>query len=101
MLIEVVKQGSFYVRDLVGGIIEFFFVFFIKFFYILFIMGIFYNEDLKYILQLIEFSVFKEVVFLEEESEAFEKEFCVEDLKLEGVGDEEVKGGERFKEGFF
>lgn len=45
--------------------------------------------------------MFKEVVFLEEESEAFEKEFCVEDLKLEGVGDEEVKEGERFKEGFF
>uniref|UniRef100_A0A9L0TG55 Ryanodine receptor 2 n=1 Tax=Equus caballus TaxID=9796 RepID=A0A9L0TG55_HORSE len=99
MLTEAVKQGSLHARDPVGGTTEFLFVPLIKLFYTLLIMGIFHNEDLKHILQLIEPSVFKEAASPEEESEALEKEPCAEDSKLEGAGDEEAKEGERPKEG--
>ncbi|XP_014644513.1 PREDICTED: ryanodine receptor 2 [Ceratotherium simum simum] len=99
MLTEAVKQGSLHARDPVGGTTEFLFVPLIKLFYTLLIMGIFHNEDLKHILQLIEPSVFKEAASPEEESEALEKEPCAEDSKLEGAGEEEAKGGKRPKEG--
>uniref|UniRef100_A0A8C4LB56 Ryanodine receptor 2 n=1 Tax=Equus asinus asinus TaxID=83772 RepID=A0A8C4LB56_EQUAS len=99
MLTEAVKQGSLHARDPVGGTTEFLFVPLIKLFYTLLIMGIFHNEDLKHILQLIEPSVFKEAASPEEESEALEKEPCAEDSKLEGAGDEEAKVGKRHKEG--
>ncbi|XP_077024551.1 ryanodine receptor 2 isoform X2 [Tamandua tetradactyla] len=99
MLTEAVQEGSLHARDPVGGTTEFLFVPLIKLFYTLLIMGIFHNEDLKHILQLIEPSVFKEAATPEEESEVLEKELSTEDPKLEGAGDEEAKGGKRPKEG--
>uniref|UniRef100_A0A2I3GX59 Ryanodine receptor 2 n=1 Tax=Nomascus leucogenys TaxID=61853 RepID=A0A2I3GX59_NOMLE len=99
MLTEAVKEGSLHARDPVGGTTEFLFVPLIKLFYTLLIMGIFHNEDLKHILQLIEPSVFKEAATPEEESDTLEKEFSVDDAKLQGAGEEEAKGGKRPKEG--
>ncbi|TEA41933.1 hypothetical protein DBR06_SOUSAS26810026, partial [Sousa chinensis] len=99
MLTEAVKEGSLHARDPVGGTTEFLFVPLIKLFYTLLIMGIFHNEDLKHILQLIEPSVFKEAAGPEEEGESPEKEPCAEDSKLEGAAEEENKGGKRSKEG--
>ncbi|KAK7820066.1 hypothetical protein U0070_022598 [Myodes glareolus] len=99
MLTEAVKEGSLHARDPVGGTTEFLFVPLIKLFYTLLIMGVFHNEDLKHILQLIEPSVFKEAASPEEEGGAPEKEISAEDSKLEGIGDEEAKGGKRPKEG--
>ncbi|XP_069340687.1 ryanodine receptor 2 [Eulemur rufifrons] len=99
MLTEAVKEGSLHARDPVGGTTEFLFVPLIKLFYTLLIMGIFHNEDLKHILQLIEPSVFKEAAAPEEEGDALEKELSADDSKLEGAGDEEAKGGKRPKEG--
>uniref|UniRef100_A0A8C0DRH6 Ryanodine receptor 2 n=1 Tax=Balaenoptera musculus TaxID=9771 RepID=A0A8C0DRH6_BALMU len=101
MLTEAVKEGSLHARDPVGGTTEFLFVPLIKLFYTLLIMGIFHNEDLKHILQLIEPSVFKEAAGPEEEGESPEKEpcACAEDSKLEGAAEEENKGGKRSKEG--
>ena len=58
MLTEAVKEGSLHARDPVGGTTEFLFVPLIKLFYTLLIMGVFHNEDLKHVLQLIEPSVF-------------------------------------------
>lgn len=43
--------------------------------------------------------MFKEAASPEEEGGAPEKEISAEDSKLEGVGDEEAKGGKRPKEG--
>ncbi|KAF4018765.1 hypothetical protein G4228_010619 [Cervus hanglu yarkandensis] len=99
MLTEAVKEGSLHARDPVGGTTEFLFVPLIKLFYTLLIMGVFHNEDLKHVLQLIEPSVFKEAASPEEESEVVEKEPCMEDSKLEGAAEEESKGGKRPKEG--
>ncbi|XP_045393232.1 ryanodine receptor 2 isoform X1 [Lemur catta] len=99
MLTEAVKEGSLHARDPVGGTTEFLFVPLIKLFYTLLIMGIFHNEDLKHILQLIEPSVFKEAATPEEEGDTLEKELSADDSKLEGAGDEEAKGGKRPKEG--
>ncbi|XP_021789854.1 ryanodine receptor 2 isoform X13 [Papio anubis] len=99
MLTEAVKEGSLHARDPVGGTTEFLFVPLIKLFYTLLIMGIFHNEDLKHILQLIEPSVFKEAATPEEESDTLEKELSVDDAKLQGAGEEEAKGGKRPKEG--
>ncbi|XP_072679041.1 ryanodine receptor 2 [Canis lupus baileyi] len=99
MLTEAVKEGSLHARDPVGGTTEFLFVPLIKLFYTLLIMGIFHNEDLKHILQLIEPSVFKEAATPDEETEALEKEPCPEDSKSEGAGEEEAKGVKRPKEG--
>ncbi|XP_053461567.1 ryanodine receptor 2 isoform X2 [Nycticebus coucang] len=99
MLTEAVKEGGLHARDPVGGTTEFLFVPLIKLFYTLLIMGVFHNEDLKHILQLIEPSVFKEAATTEEESDAAEKELSAEDSKLEGAGEEEAKGGKRPKEG--
>uniref|UniRef100_A0A452GAX0 Ryanodine receptor 2 n=1 Tax=Capra hircus TaxID=9925 RepID=A0A452GAX0_CAPHI len=99
MLTEAVKEGSLHARDPVGGTTEFLFVPLIKLFYTLLIMGVFHNEDLKHVLQLIEPSVFKEAASPEEESEVAEKEPFVEDSKLEGAAEEENKGGKRPKEG--
>ncbi|XP_074241464.1 ryanodine receptor 2 isoform X1 [Saimiri boliviensis] len=99
MLTEAVREGSLHARDPVGGTTEFLFVPLIKLFYTLLIMGIFHNEDLKHILQLIEPSVFKEAATPEEESDKLEKELSVEDAKLQGAGEEEAKGGKRPKEG--
>ncbi|XP_078213399.1 ryanodine receptor 2 isoform X14 [Callithrix jacchus] len=99
MLTEAVREGGLHARDPVGGTTEFLFVPLIKLFYTLLIMGIFHNEDLKHILQLIEPSVFKEAATLEEESDALEKELHVEDARLQGAGEEEAKGGKRPKEG--
>ncbi|KAB0349146.1 hypothetical protein FD754_014003 [Muntiacus muntjak] len=99
MLTEAVREGSLHARDPVGGTTEFLFVPLIKLFYTLLIMGVFHNEDLKHVLQLIEPSVFKEAASPEEETEVVEKEPCVEDSKLEGAADEENKGAKRPKEG--
>ncbi|XP_077854390.1 ryanodine receptor 2 isoform X2 [Macaca mulatta] len=99
MLTEAVKEGSLHARDPVGGTTEFLFVPLIKLFYTLLIMGIFHNEDLKHILQLIEPSVFKEAATPEEESDTLEKELSVDDAKLQGAGEEEAKAGKRPKEG--
>ncbi|XP_007940911.1 ryanodine receptor 2 [Orycteropus afer afer] len=99
MLTEAVKESNLHARDPVGGTTEFLFVPLIKLFYTLLIMGIFHNEDLKHILQLIEPSVFKEAGTPEEESIVLEKELGMEESKLEGAGDEEAKGGKRPKEG--
>uniref|UniRef100_A0A8D0ZKS0 Ryanodine receptor 2 n=1 Tax=Sus scrofa TaxID=9823 RepID=A0A8D0ZKS0_PIG len=100
MLTEAVQEGSLHARDPVGGTTEFLFVPLIKLFYTLLIMGIFHNEDLKHILQLIEPSVFKEAAGPEEESDTLEKEPCAsEDSRLEGPAEEESKGGKRPKEG--
>ncbi|XP_065778312.1 ryanodine receptor 2 [Muntiacus reevesi] len=99
MLTEAVREGSLHARDPVGGTTEFLFVPLIKLFYTLLIMGVFHNEDLKHVLQLIEPSVFKEAASPEEETEVVEKEPCVEDSKLEGAPDEENKGAKRPKEG--
>ncbi|EGW04831.1 Ryanodine receptor 2 [Cricetulus griseus] len=99
MLTEAVKEGSLHARDPVGGTTEFLFVPLIKLFYTLLIMGVFHNEDLKHILQLIEPSVFKEAATPEEEGGAPEKEISAEDSKLEGIGEQETKGGKRPKEG--
>uniref|UniRef100_A0A4W3JLJ5 Ryanodine receptor 2 n=1 Tax=Callorhinchus milii TaxID=7868 RepID=A0A4W3JLJ5_CALMI len=90
MLTEAVQEGSLHVRDPVGGSTEFLFVPLIKLFYTLLIMGIFSNEDLKHILQLIEARVFAEEIEAEE-STTVEKEACKGELKSE-VGDEEAKG---------
>lgn len=60
MLTEAVQEGSMHVRDPIGGSTEFLFVPLIKLVYTMLIMGIFQNEDLKSILQLIEPSVFAE-----------------------------------------
>lgn len=97
MLTEAVKEGSLHARDPVGGTTEFLFVPLIKLFYTLLIMGIFHNEDLKHILQLIEPSVFKEAATPEEEGGAPEKEISIDDSKLEVK--EEAKAGKRPKEG--
>ncbi|XP_060047921.1 ryanodine receptor 2 isoform X1 [Erinaceus europaeus] len=99
MLTEAVKEGRLHARDPVGGTTEFLFVPLIKLFYTLLIMGIFHNEDLKHILQLIEPSVFKEAALPEEESEVPEKDLATENSKQEGAGEEEAKGGKRPKEG--
>ncbi|KAL0608615.1 Ryanodine receptor 2 [Plecturocebus cupreus] len=99
MLTEAVREGGLHARDPVGGTTEFLFVPLIKLFYTLLIMGVFHNEDLKHILQLIEPSVFKEAATPEEESDTLEKELSVEDARLQGAGEEEAKGGKRPKEG--
>uniref|UniRef100_A0A5F8GQR1 Ryanodine receptor 2 n=1 Tax=Monodelphis domestica TaxID=13616 RepID=A0A5F8GQR1_MONDO len=99
MLTEAVKEGSLHARDPVGGTTEFLFVPLIKLFYTLLIMGIFNNEDLKHILQLIEPSVFKEAANKEEENEVLEKELNTEDQGLEGGREEEIRGEKMPKEG--
>ncbi|XP_068011248.1 ryanodine receptor 2 isoform X2 [Melanerpes formicivorus] len=97
MLTEAVQEGSLHVRDPVGGSTEFLFVPLIKLFYTLLIMGIFHNEDLKHILQLIEPRVFKEAVGQEEEIDFSEKELSSDELKSEG--EEETRGDQVPKEG--
>ncbi|NWR08262.1 RYR2 protein, partial [Paradoxornis webbianus] len=97
MLTEAVQEGSLHVRDPVGGSTEFLFVPLIKLFYTLLIMGIFHNEDLKHILQLIEPRVFKEAMSQEDEIDFSEKEFGSDELKSEG--EEETRGEQMPKEG--
>ncbi|KAM4903239.1 ryanodine receptor 2 [Sylvia borin] len=97
MLTEAVQEGSLHVRDPVGGSTEFLFVPLIKLFYTLLIMGIFHNEDLKHILQLIEPRVFKEAMSQEDEIDFSEKEFSSDELKSEG--EEENRGDQMPKEG--
>ncbi|XP_071288662.1 ryanodine receptor 2 isoform X1 [Agelaius tricolor] len=98
MLTEAVQEGSLHVRDPVGGSTEFLFVPLIKLFYTLLIMGIFHNEDLKHILQLIEPRVFKEAMNQEDEIDFSEKEFSSDELKSE-EGEEETRGEQMPKEG--
>ncbi|NXB35105.1 RYR2 protein, partial [Eulacestoma nigropectus] len=98
MLTEAVQEGSLHVRDPVGGSTEFLFVPLIKLFYTLLIMGIFHNEDLKHILQLIEPRVFKEAMSQEDEIDFSEKEFSSDELKSE-EGEEEIRGEQMPKEG--
>ncbi|NWU44989.1 RYR2 protein, partial [Hylia prasina] len=98
MLTEAVQEGSLHVRDPVGGSTEFLFVPLIKLFYTLLIMGIFHNEDLKHILQLIEPRVFKEAMSQEDEIDFSEKEFGSDELKSE-EGEEEARGEQMPKEG--
>ncbi|NXY04260.1 RYR2 protein, partial [Pteruthius melanotis] len=98
MLTEAVQEGSLHVRDPVGGSTEFLFVPLIKLFYTLLIMGIFHNEDLKHILQLIEPRVFKEAMNQEDEIDFSEKEFSSDELKSE-EGEEETRGEKMPKEG--
>ncbi|XP_041341383.1 ryanodine receptor 2 [Pyrgilauda ruficollis] len=98
MLTEAVQEGSLHVRDPVGGSTEFLFVPLIKLFYTLLIMGIFHNEDLKHILQLIEPRVFKEAMSQEDEVDFSEKEFSSDELKSE-EGEEETRGEQMPKEG--
>ncbi|OWK63131.1 Ryanodine receptor 2 [Lonchura striata] len=98
MLTEAVQEGSLHVRDPVGGSTEFLFVPLIKLFYTLLIMGIFHNEDLKHILQLIEPRVFKEAMSQEDEIDFSEKEFNSDELKSE-EGEEETRGEQMPKEG--
>uniref|UniRef100_A0A8C0ZII8 Ryanodine receptor 2 n=1 Tax=Cyanistes caeruleus TaxID=156563 RepID=A0A8C0ZII8_CYACU len=98
MLTEAVQEGSLHVRDPVGGSTEFLFVPLIKLFYTLLIMGIFHNEDLKHILQLIEPRVFREAMSQEDEIDFSEKEFSTGDLKSE-EGEEETRGEQMPKEG--
>ncbi|NXQ35610.1 RYR2 protein, partial [Alaudala cheleensis] len=98
MLTEAVQEGSLHVRDPVGGSTEFLFVPLIKLFYTLLIMGIFHNEDLKHILQLIEPRVFKEAMSQEDEIDFSEKEFSSDELKSE-EGEEESRGEQMPKEG--
>lgn len=88
MLTEAVQEGSLHVRDPVGGTTEFLFVPLIKLFYTLLIMGVFHNEDLKHILQLIEPSVFKEDNGREDETRILVKELVTESLNLEAGVDE-------------
>ncbi|NXP83938.1 RYR2 protein, partial [Passerina amoena] len=97
MLTEAVQEGSLHVRDPVGGSTEFLFVPLIKLFYTLLIMGIFHNEDLKHILQLIEPRVFKEAMSQEDEIDFSEKEFGSDELKSEE--EEETRGEQMPKEG--
>ncbi|NXD34525.1 RYR2 protein, partial [Copsychus sechellarum] len=98
MLTEAVQEGSLHVRDPVGGSTEFLFVPLIKLFYTLLIMGIFHNEDLKHILQLIEPRVFKEAMSQEDEVDFSEKEFSSDEFKSE-EGEEETRGEKMPKEG--
>ncbi|XP_071437176.1 ryanodine receptor 2 [Pithys albifrons albifrons] len=98
MLTEAVQEGSLHVRDPVGGSTEFLFVPLIKLFYTLLIMGIFHNEDLKHILQLIEPRVFKEAMSQEDEIDFSEKELSSDELKSE-EGEEETRGEKMPKEG--
>ncbi|NXA99462.1 RYR2 protein, partial [Cnemophilus loriae] len=98
MLTEAVQEGSLHVRDPVGGSTEFLFVPLIKLFYTLLIMGLFHNEDLKHILQLIEPRVFKEAMSQEDEIDFSEKEFSSDELKSE-EGEEETRGEKMPKEG--
>ncbi|NXF77373.1 RYR2 protein, partial [Sclerurus mexicanus] len=98
MLTEAVQEGSLHVRDPVGGSTEFLFVPLIKLFYTLLIMGIFHNEDLKHILQLIEPRVFKEAMSQEDEIDFSEKELNSDELKSE-EGEEETRGEKMPKEG--
>ncbi|KAJ7407276.1 Ryanodine receptor 2 [Willisornis vidua] len=98
MLTEAVQEGSLHVRDPVGGSTEFLFVPLIKLFYTLLIMGIFHNEDLKHILQLIEPRVFKEAISQEDEIDFSEKELSSDELKSE-EGEEETRGEKMPKEG--
>ncbi|NWY65460.1 RYR2 protein, partial [Erithacus rubecula] len=98
MLTEAVQEGSLHVRDPVGGSTEFLFVPLIKLFYTLLIMGIFHNEDLKHILQLIEPRVFKEAMSQEDEVVFSEKEFSSDEFKSE-EGEEETRGEQMPKEG--
>ncbi|NXB80218.1 RYR2 protein, partial [Donacobius atricapilla] len=98
MLTEAVQEGSLHVRDPVGGSTEFLFVPLIKLFYTLLIMGIYHNEDLKHILQLIEPRVFKEAMSQEDEIDFSEKEFSSDELKSE-EGEEETRGEQMPKEG--
>ncbi|NXO15799.1 RYR2 protein, partial [Oriolus oriolus] len=98
MLTEAVQEGSLHVRDPVGGSTEFLFVPLIKLFYTLLIMGIFHNEDLKHILQLIEPRVFKEAMGQEDEIDFSEKEFSSDEIKSE-EGEEENRGEQMPKEG--
>ncbi|NXO29348.1 RYR2 protein, partial [Cisticola juncidis] len=98
MLTEAVQEGSLHVRDPVGGSTEFLFVPLIKLFYTLLIMGIFHNEDLKHILQLIEPRVFKEAMSQDDEIDFSEKEFGSDELKSE-EGEEEIRGEQMPKEG--
>ncbi|NXI29750.1 RYR2 protein, partial [Sterrhoptilus dennistouni] len=98
MLTEAVQEGSLHVRDPVGGSTEFLFVPLIKLFYTLLIMGIFHNEDLKHILQLIEPRVFKEAMSQEDQIDFSEKEFGSDELKSE-EGEEETRGEQMPKEG--
>ncbi|KAI1240808.1 hypothetical protein IHE44_0009251 [Lamprotornis superbus] len=67
-------------------------------FYTLLIMGIFHNEDLKHILQLIEPRVFKEAMSQEDEVDFSEKEFSSDEFKSE-EGEEEARGEQMPKEG--
>uniref|UniRef100_A0A670XZ75 Ryanodine receptor 2 n=1 Tax=Pseudonaja textilis TaxID=8673 RepID=A0A670XZ75_PSETE len=87
MLTEAVQEGSLHVRDPVGGTTEFLFVPLIKLFYTLLIMGVFHNEDLKHILQLIETSVFKEDKGHEDKTRILAKELVTESLNLETAVD--------------
>ncbi|XP_063007647.1 ryanodine receptor 2 isoform X2 [Melospiza melodia melodia] len=98
MLTEAVQEGSLHVRDPVGGSTEFLFVPLIKLFYTLLIMGIFHNEDLKHILQLIEPRVFKEAMSQEDEIDFSEKEYSSDELKSE-EGEGETRGEQMPKEG--
>ncbi|XP_009068059.1 PREDICTED: ryanodine receptor 2, partial [Acanthisitta chloris] len=98
MLTEAVQEGSLHVRDPVGGSTEFLFVPLIKLFYTLLIMGIFHNEDLKHILQLIEPRVFKEARSHEDEIDFSEKELSSDEFKSE-EGEEETRGEQMPKEG--
>ncbi|NXE89586.1 RYR2 protein, partial [Menura novaehollandiae] len=98
MLTEAVQEGSLHVRDPVGGSTEFLFVPLIKLFYTLLIMGIFHNEDLKHILQLIEPRVFREAMSQEDEIDFSEKEFSSDELKSE-EGEEDTRGEKMPKEG--
>ncbi|NXK89543.1 RYR2 protein, partial [Formicarius rufipectus] len=98
MLTEAVQEGSLHVRDPVGGSTEFLFVPLIKLFYTLLIMGIFHNEDLKHILQLIEPRVFKEAMNQEDEIDFSEKELSSDEFKPE-EGEEETRTEKMPKEG--
>ncbi|KAF7254755.1 Ryanodine receptor 2, partial [Varanus komodoensis] len=98
MLTEAVQEGSLHVRDPVGGTTEFLFVPLIKLFYTLLIMGVFHNEDLKHILQLIEPSVFKEDASHEDGTQALVKELVTEGLNSETGGDE-IRGEKIPEEG--
>ncbi|KAJ7416519.1 hypothetical protein BTVI_35536 [Pitangus sulphuratus] len=98
MLTEAVQEGSLHVRDPVGGSTEFLFVPLIKLFYTLLIMGIFHNEDLKHILQLIEPRVFKEAMSQEDEIVFSEKELGSDEFKSE-EGEEESRREQMPKEG--
>lgn len=102
MLIEAVQDGGQAMRDPVGGSVEFHFVPILKLISTLLIMGVFDDDDVTHILEMIEPTVFigqkaeelaEEIAKMKEEAEKKEpaKQLVVKDGEKEAVGEEDAE----------